>query len=117
MWVLSLPSLSFAMCVCEAGWFYFTRIIIPLEDRAPIPPLSPSRKSEREEEPRRTSRVRAYLWMDSLLTFGRVSPSRSARRPSVPSFAVGVSLDRSDVEELAVYTMFSHLKRHRKRES
>jgi len=47
------------VCVwVRGGWFYFTRIIIPLEDRAPIPS---SRRVE--SEPRRISASRR-LFMD-----------------------------------------------------
>jgi len=68
-----------------------------------------ARERESRGEPREPR-----LFMDGFSFNFRqgLSVSFSARRPSVPSIAVGVSSDtRSDVEELAVYTMFSRLKR------
>jgi len=114
MWALSLfPSVyarararKCARVWVRGGRFYFTRIIIPLEDRAPIPPLAePSRAM-----PRRISRARAYLWMDSLLTFGRVSLSRFGSLvvlTALPPLRSVLTRRRR-----VLYAMFDRLKRH-----
>lgn len=107
MWVLSLflsssrSSVFFFLSVClslsffwsvhlcarvRGGRFYFTRIIILLEDRGAD---SSSRRAEPRGEPRER---RAYLWMDSLSTFGRVSRSVLLRFSLFLSFSLIASL-------------------------
>lgn len=63
------------------GWFYFTRIIIPLEDRAPIPP--------RQGELRALSVNRTRLFMDGFSFNFRQGP-----RPPLVSLTL-VSLPSS----------------------
>lgn len=83
------------------GRFYFTRIIIPLEDRAPI-----------RAEAKLASC--AYLWMDSLLTFGKVPSFGSLSPLVVLSLAFRVLTHRcdGDVEKSAVKRAITHREKH-----
>lgn len=89
----------------RGGRFYFTRIIILLEDRAPIPPLAESSRGE-SREPR--------LFMDGFSFNFRQGISRSAALvvlTTASSLPLKCPYAPAAVKRV-LYAMFDRLKRH-----